>query len=474
MRTRQSLRSTSFFYTGWWMAFVVFVIVFCVLATMANPQRDDFLFALGVTNPGYWKLQKEMYLHWQGRYVSNLIGPAYAVFAIRQELYWLHPILLLAGSFAALCSFVKEVARWLCLQVSRREILFSGSLLLMTIQFCMPSVSEGYFWLSAAFTYQTGFIFMLLLAAQLLRMHRLSGSGVPSLLVAVLLSLLVAGSNEIAAMVMLTSTALWWFWRGRFGMSGKARCWLFFCVLGSAASLLCPGAWNRAAVMGDYNLFSPLVALIYWPFYSLVKMAAQPLFWGMLAFFYYAGKKQGLPVNSKWLRHRKYLAVLLLPWLVLAPVLFTSRGSLPLRALNTITDVWLLLFAAMSFLQGVRRNEAGDTKFAGRWKAALVLVLATAIVYNGYLTNMLQGYFFNRLVKRNISWIKAGAPGKEATLHQPYHQAVKPFYKASAIPKKEIVWEYVKELPVLIGNYEDFENFNEKSGINLYYRSVFR
>ncbi|MFT4025087.1 MAG: hypothetical protein QM664_15030, partial [Flavihumibacter sp.] len=175
-----------------------------------------------------------------------------------------------------------------------------------------------------------------------------------------------------------------------------------------------------------------------------------------------------------WLLHRKYLAVLLLPWIALVPVLFASRGSLPLRALNTITGVWLLLFAATLFLAGVRRKEAGDGAFPRRWKTILVLLFATAIVYNGYLTNLLQGYFFNRLVKRNISWIREGAGERAALLQRPYAEAVKPLYDSSCIPQKQIIWEYVKEPPVLIGNYEDFEKFNEQGVVNLYYRSVSR
>lgn len=108
------------------------------------------------------------------------------------------------------------------------------------------------------------------------------------------------------------------------------------------------------------------------------------------------------------------------------------------------------------------------------WKWLLLLLLVAGIIKNGYGRNLVQGYFYDQVMHRNEMLLRANRFEADAA-ETDYKRAVRAVYRQ--IPpglQKELLWETVKNVPDLIGNYSDFENFNEKSAISLYHRSVFR
>ena len=463
------------FYRGWYAGCLVFAVVFTTLSFFCHPGSDDYMLGFLTSQTGYLDLQRELYLKWQGRYFSSFLIPAWAAGSLRYHIYWLHPLLLLLLTFLSVWDLLRQMSRLYQVAVNSRLLLFVSSLVLLALVFTLPSVFEGYFWLVGSLAYQPGFIMLLLLAAQYCRMALLPAEKRRRpLALSVLLSVMLGGSIEIVILVALLALLYWWLFINRPGLRKEMIVITAVIATGSLFTALAPGTLERTAHMSGSRL-AVLISFGYWPMRAITAIASQPLFWATCICLYAGGSRFGLPAGLRPLGYRNWLWLLLLPFIALLPILAVSGGSLPLRLLNVVVQCWVLLSAAFFYWLGANRPLALSViqQFVS-WKWLLLLLLVTGIIANGYGRNLLQGYFYDQVMHRNEMLLRANR-FETGAAETDYKQAVGAVYRQ--LPpglQKELLWETVKNVPDLIGNYSDFENFNEKSTISLYYRSVFR
>jgi len=178
-----------------WMALVIAITPFLILAFYAHPSADDFWLTNMVIATDSWQAQQDIRQEWSGRYTSMFfasINPlVYRFFAG----YKLMAVLMLVLTYGALLAMVKT---FLTDAFSGTVAALLSLLLLVLHVGFMPTVSQGYYWLSGSFSYQAANIFMLLWLAMLWQFyqHRSVFKQTEYILLVTLLLILGIGCNE--------------------------------------------------------------------------------------------------------------------------------------------------------------------------------------------------------------------------------------------------------------------------------------
>ncbi|GAB3536533.1 hypothetical protein GCM10027443_27090 [Pontibacter brevis] len=246
------------------------LLPFLVLTLYNHPQADDYGFAFRDMTYGYWETQINYYMNWTGRYFSTTtafrINPIiYGNFAL-YKLYSLLLILLLAAS-AYLFLF-----KLLHYHLDSLKITALAALLLCLYLMQMPSTSEGIFWLPGYLTYQLPNIMMLLLLTLLLSFFRTGNKSLKSsyIVLAALLCVAIAGSNEMALVMGFTTLLLILYssWQDKQNRPYLLILFLL-CVVASLTAVLAPG--NYARMEEHPNASKPLWSTVYAAFLAFIS-----------------------------------------------------------------------------------------------------------------------------------------------------------------------------------------------------------
>lgn len=173
--------------------FCVFPLV--LLAYFNQPSADDFCYNTASQNLSYLETQIKLFTTLNGRYTTSAILSIPVFLSYNLFLYKLMPILMLIFVFYALY----YLASSLFLNLRRRDyiVLSLSCLSIYIVQ--MPSVSQGFYWLSSAVSYQLSSVFVLLLFSLVVKI--LYFNKIKYIIVSVPLIILVIGSNEIAMLI---------------------------------------------------------------------------------------------------------------------------------------------------------------------------------------------------------------------------------------------------------------------------------
>lgn len=220
------------------------------LARYDHPMGDDWSYAYqGMTKPlGPWLLGE--YLHWNGRFFSNLLvgrGPL----VLGLDHLWMYRLLPPVWmAFTVLAAFALVRALTHRTFTIRERIL--GALLFAALQLhAMPDPQEGFHWYTGAVTYQLGTIlllFHLACHADLLQGRHVHGRRALAIVGAVLAALVV-GSSEVHMVVLLAIHAVLVVVRQRRGvhLTTVERATIGVLVGAAALMVLAPGNAVRAA-----------------------------------------------------------------------------------------------------------------------------------------------------------------------------------------------------------------------------------
>lgn len=213
------------------------------LALYAFPAADDYCLAVEAAGQGLWQAQSFFYSSWTGRYTA--MGAQ--LLLSQWDLASVYPWFCLATVTATLFAFHVVIgAVWR--HDAPGRLLHATAAAVATAVFLgrLPSPTEALFWMSSAIAYQWGIIAYLLWLSVLLRLAHTGGAprSVPALrVIAVVLTVLVPGFNEILAPTVLLTLA---------GIIAARRLrqsstdpflvsLLLVAVMCTAASLLAPG-----------------------------------------------------------------------------------------------------------------------------------------------------------------------------------------------------------------------------------------
>lgn len=203
-----------------WVLVILLLLLlrYAWLSTYVHPFGDDWSYAVKGREQGLWDALVQEYLHWNGRYFSNVLvlrGPLLLGMGTGLWVYRLMPMLLVAAMVLATRLLLADIVGAMLTSLRKWCAALGFTALYLHL---MPHPGQGLFWYTGAVTYLVPCILLLLWGTVLFRTARAQGRwgrmGWAGL--ALLLMAAVAGSNEVAMVHALIVAACWaWSQRGR-------------------------------------------------------------------------------------------------------------------------------------------------------------------------------------------------------------------------------------------------------------------
>ncbi len=431
---------------------------------------DDYAFHNYFRVYGFWGTQRVIYSQWTGRYTSTFLGSLLTRFGWPNHYYFLHTVLLflfLAGAIFFLLSTINRC--WLAGVVSRPVLALVTVILVVLSVYVQAEPATGFYWFSSAMTYETAFILFLLFAACLIRRYSGPGQGRIRLFdgMIFLLILLINGTNEVAAVFLtaflgMLAIAAHYFLRA---ITKPLLVWLGLSFATGVVVVLTSGVLSgRSASMysGSNTSVAAILPIIFFRvatvFYYVLKV---PLFWigGWILFI--AGRKLGqeraaMVSEKPWILDaaqrlftggdgrmvvQGLVAIVAVVFFTLAGILMASKGSLPDRALNNLTELTLFFLLFLSFIGGAGQGAArpagsvGQAGSAGQGEAGVSLssaVIAVLLVAGLFASDseiaawksVFSGYFYHSVAAdRRQQLEKAAEEHQKAVVLEPFDKA---------------------------------------------------
>jgi len=208
-----------------WVALVALVL--SLVPYFANtffnePSMDDYRYAANYLANNFWYLQGHMYKYWSGRYAATALlylGPlSFHSFAA----YKLAPVLLFLALLWSTYFLLWPQLNFLS-SLRRHCIVLLGFALWLS---CLPSMAQGFYWFSGAYTYFPAIVLFNVLFGLLFRLRRFRvddarwesrGAWLETGFVVLGLGLMAAamGLNEVIAvyglgLLLVANLAAWW------------------------------------------------------------------------------------------------------------------------------------------------------------------------------------------------------------------------------------------------------------------------
>jgi hypothetical protein len=225
---------------------LLMLLPFAILSYYSHPQADDFSAAATTLRLGYFKAVASVYNVWNGRWFSTALMQANPMAFGSISACKLIPVLILL--FWSLFILIKAVLP----QINRSRERFLCALALLALYLSsMPSVAQGFYWMSSAINYQLANAMMLLLWAQMAKLAGAPASkaGRGTLAAAIMLVFAITGSNETHMAVTLFMFAAALVWRSvKTGRIDRLFAgFLVLAVIAAAIVVIAPGNSARMA-----------------------------------------------------------------------------------------------------------------------------------------------------------------------------------------------------------------------------------
>jgi|GEM_PF-1802182 len=464
-----------------WLSIAVLLIPLIVLCFLNHPSADDYVGA-GVCRDGlFFQKYRDLYLYWQGRYFSQALGMYGSFIEINYNLYWLHPIVLFILTLSGFYFLLSQLLRYFFkASLSIFSKLLITFLLFFLNFFVQLSMSECVYWLSSALGYYLAFTLLQFWSGIFISYIYSNGKRKQDLFFLAVLSFLICGSNELIAiaLVLFCIVACLFSYKLKESMQ-PAVAILLITMVATALEIFSPGSMLRSAVIGKKDLVKIIVSFFYWGSQVYITILKEPLLWASAAAAVLLGAKytESVRANIKknvWL----HLFLIFFSIICIAPVLYGSNGSIPLRMLNNIVSMQLLLLLAECFLLGslIRNTEITAILQAAKFKVAYfyllssILLLSSTFTFNLY-DNLIQGFFYDKMMSHNELLKKTNDPLYEEKVIRNYSTFVEEEIKMYPTLNKEVFIQKAKQLPSFLFFRNDFEDQQtEKLFLNKYYK----
>lgn len=412
-----------------WGLLVVGLLPFVVLSFYSHPALDDYSDALLRNRLGFWEAQRNLYLTWTGRFTTSLLLTELSpVYHRCLSIYWLVPVLALLALLGSLYVLLSTLTGSLWRRSTR--LLASGVLLLLWL-LRASSIAEVLYWYNGVAVYTLPTALLLLWLAAMLRYWQAPRPTVRRwLLLVVVLSIALAGTNEFLALGTLTIVGLLWLWElARRGHRHYELLALLGLVgLAVACSFLAPGNMQRAATI---NRVVPLYWVVLGSVGSSVYMLLNWLSNGTLLLatalvLPALGRLAVAPnVRLRWLGriHPMLMALMLSAILVLMsiPSYWATGGMMPPRARAMLYFVFIISWFALIINVLIHRHQSLNhpvTRYIRRsyvWPARLSsllwlwLLIYLATDHNVRLLRESMGQGSNNAIVAYRDWFSGAA-----------------------------------------------------------------
>jgi hypothetical protein len=462
-----------------WGVFLFCLFPFLLLSFFNVMTADDFILYISCRDRGFLSTQSYIYHGWTGRYTATFVGSILIQLGL-PKWYFLHTWLLLGGTWSALFFVLTTVNTMVMKRLYRPGTLALGaSVLLLLFLYVEAEISTGLYWFSAAITYQTAFILFLLLAGCLIRRYY-TGSRRYDVWI-VLLILLIAGCNEVAA-VFLTFLLLILLIGSYSRTRSVGRTLLIYLLVAIAVDLLIVTSsglfttrYKEMGSNGGYISIFPIVLFRACSvFYAILKV---PLFWIAAITLWLAGAKMPYsplmkadlaPLKGRGVFIPGLITLLGLMVLTLAAITLVTRGSLPQRALNNLIDLTAFGLLALFFTAGILHrpdlSKIGADVLAKMHPWVLPgLFLSTMIASDAFAdawSSCFTGYFYAAAERTREKQIQAAVQSHQKTIVlEPFEETLqREIQRVFPHGTFETVHQWLQTKPALLYFARDAEN----------------
>jgi hypothetical protein len=469
-----------------WGVFFFCLFPFLLLSFFNMMTTDDFILNISCRDRGFFSTQSYIYSHWTGRYTATFMGSLLVQLGL-SKWYFLHTWLLLGGTWSAIFFVLTTVNSMIMKQLyTPGALALSASVLLLLFLYVQVEISTGLYWFSAAVTYQTAFIFFLFLVGCMIRRYYTASRRYDVLIV--LLILLIAGCNEIAAVFLslfLFTLLVGCYYRTRHGQrrAGDAsfiRMLLVYLLVVLVVDLLIVTSsglfttrYKEMEVNRGYiSIFAIILFRAFSVFYAIFKT---PLFWIAAATLYLTGTKIPSPLSSPLppFKERKIFIpglLILSGWILLTlmAICLVTRGSLPQRALNNLIDLTAFSLLALFFTAGTMSGP----DWSKTWTNVLAkmhpwilpgLLISTMVATDSFAdacSSCFTGYFYAAALKTREKQIEgAGAAHQISIVLPPFQQSLETeIRRVFPHGTSETVREWLQVKPVYLYYAQDVES----------------
>lgn len=363
---------------------------YIALCFFAHPMADDYSYAHEALTLGYWPSQLHEFLHWNGRYTSNLL-------VLGSPLIW-HSFAGYRLAALALILLTLLSAYFLISSIWDNSLSFSqkllGALVFSTLLLGMlPSLAEGIYWFTGAVSYQFGSIAATIYAGLMFRymQRRYLGNKNLHIALCILTLFITIGFNEVLMLMMLATHILVWL---SLNKQDKLRSYLFrlmLCaVLFSFIMILAPGNSTRSMYFSNnhrlfYSLGMTALQMIRF-FITWVSFA--PL---ILASLLFIGIRDTLYERSPMLRAIKGIKLwqaFSLLWLIIFLCVFPAYWNTGIlgqhRTLNAACYMFIpAWFLFIHIFCNKLEIKGQGIIFQGKMQGFIFLLLAACLLFSG-------------------------------------------------------------------------------------------
>jgi hypothetical protein len=411
-----------------WLLVLVGLLPFVIVAFFNSMAADDYLFYFLYQSKGFFTVQADLYHGWAGRYTSAFIIGCFVRLDLPGRYPWLPTLFYFAATWAALCYLCFVLCRSF-VAANRMHVLQAATFLFFVCLYVQADIATGFYWFSSVVVYQTAFILFLIFVARLIRRLAVPPMFSVKDLFLLLLIFLIVGCNEMIA-VFLPLFLMSFVLACRF-YRRPVPFFLWLCVAMAIAAgifiLLTSGVlFVRRPLLNagtGYLHILPIigfqtVAVLYYIF-------KEPLFWLAALLFFGLGVRLSpegasapggslAPFRRKNIFGPGLLTVFGLLVLSLTAFLMASRGSIPPRTLNNLSDILVCLILTICFLTGVNKSGLPVAAFIPRLSPSLGLgvLIAVTLSSTNYLEaweTVFSGYFYHAVLSDRDRLLKTAA-----------------------------------------------------------------
>ncbi len=424
------------------MTILICLLPFIILSFLNIMALDDYGYYYRYGMRGFFGMQQDLYLTWSGRYTSTFLYALFIGPGLMHKYYFLHSLLLFFFTWGAILFLLTTLNKLLPRRPFTKGRIISASFVLFFLfLYVQAEIATGFYWFSSALVYQTAFVLFLLFAGHLVKRMLLPGAIVRRDLFLLFLIVLIIGCNELVAVFLLfflsaLIAACYYYSRP---VPKFLYLYLVITVLIGIGIVLTSGVVSvrHKLMSSDGGYSAVLPAIIFQTTATLYYIFKEPLFWLSAAALFAIGMNLSPETGVLALFRKKNifvpgsLALLLVLILTLAATLITTRGSLPLRALNNLTDLAACCLLALCFLAGIKKGADWPYfttfRLASSTRAALLIVLLMASVnYWEAWKSVFSGYFYHAvLTDRDLQLRMTAERHLTTAIVTPYDEALK-------------------------------------------------
>lgn len=344
-----------------------------IISFYNHPSSDDFCFHCKSRDFGFWNAQWDWYNQWSGRYFSSAILSIRLLVSGSFIVYKLIPITLLFSMGLAIYYLSKAVFS----KFSNRDSFILAILCLTMYLIQMPSITQGFFWLSAAVTYQLANVLTVMFGFCLIKL--LEGNQMRYLIASIVLSFAIIGSNEVSMIYInyLVGVVLIFRFVQHRTLNYSVLVLLLCSILFSLIVINAPGNMIRKEFYsGKYNLADAFIDTVK----ALKNYLSNwlPLIIALILIYYhYLGKRIGAFTSNLFRINPLllFLIVFAFPFIGFFAVAWQLGSLPPWRTINVIYFHFMfgLIFLSFGMLYYFNdRNRA--FKIFSRWIRYLVII----------------------------------------------------------------------------------------------------